>query len=539
MEVIIYRAKGKNGCLYDMSVNPYVDFEILRNTRNIRTLEVLTPSIPLEIGEAILKGIYGKHFFKKIISTHDYFIRRELKKVKANLISNSITMGIKIPTSDEVERIENFIMGKVITINKLIEMQDELWLSQNNIMDIIQLLYCERRIKIIPAVRKIKSKQVCSFCEKKICNDCCLGFESKDVLLYAADNYNIGVPRKINFKRKKMSECLNKAFEGLNYFIASTKKKSAILWCVPGGFDYAILTEALANILTIGGKVLYITSSSLLYETKEELSSILEGINISIVNKSESNFKEIDITICSYSDYPCFHKAFDLVIYDERKSYLEKPLKNMLSISQRAVKEKGKLINITCLPEIKNLGHGQELITIPVTYTRSPIPEPLIVVSRLIKESMPQIVIDTIKWSIDDNLKLVIFVPNDESRLNIYNNIISMVDIKKELIDFSTPKDKTSIIKLKRKEIQILISSDFTDVNCIIEDLNVLVMNADDNIYTKVMLLHMASMADFHTKKKCGRVIFALEKESEGVTTTKDRIRGINKIAWENGYLKK
>lgn len=542
MDVVIYKAKGKNGYLYDMSFNPYVDFEILKNTRKVERFEVLTPKIPIKDAEIILRNIYGKFIFKKFVSTHDYFINRGLRRLKIEGISKHITMGIKIPPSEEIAKIEECITGKVVSVRKLIEMKDEFLLTEQKMMDIIQTLYCERRIRIISGVRKKRSTNICSFCEKKPCNECSLGFKSDDVLLYAADNYNIRSPRSIGYKKQKMSESQNKAALGIRDFACSSKKNSAILWCVPGGFEYNVLGEALAYFLKNGGKILYITSPSLVLETELGLKNLIDGGNISSVNKNLLNFKDIDIVICSYNDYPCFHKAFDFVIYDERLSFIEKPLKNMLLISNRAVKEKGKLLNITCSPEFKNKARGAhtpELITIPVTYMRCPIPEPLIVVSRLLKENIPQIVIDTIKWSLDDNVKIIIFVPNEEGLLKVYNNLINVGGVQRECIGFSNSKDKASLIKLRNKEVQIIISADFSDAKHVIEDVNVVVMYADDVRYNRATLIYMASMAAFHTKKKCGQVIFATATDTEDVSSSKERIRGINKIAWENGYMKK
>jgi late competence protein required for DNA uptake (superfamily II DNA/RNA helicase) len=374
------------------------------------------------------------------------------------------------------------------------------------------------------------------------CNECCMDFRKDDILLYAADNYNIGIPRAVNFKKKKMNESLSKAFDGVNNFMEKSKKQNATLWCVPGSYDYSILSEAISKIILKGGKLLYVTSSLSLAEIEQELNNIFEDVSIAIVDRHTLKYKDIDITVCAYNDYSCFHKAFDLVVLDERMIYIDKTLKNMLSICRRAVKENGKLIHITHLPDLKskvNISSSNELITIPVNSSRSPIPEPLIVISRLLNESIPEMVIDTINWSIKENQKMLIFVPNEEIRRNFYDKLLTLMDISSEIIEFSTTKEKTSIIKLKKRELQIVISNDVRDTLAVIDDLNVIVMNADHEAYSKEILLNMSAMAVYHTKKKCGQVIFVVEKDCDAVNKTKESIRGINKIAWENGYIKK
>jgi late competence protein required for DNA uptake (superfamily II DNA/RNA helicase) len=544
MKVVVYKAQGKTGDLFDISFNPLIDFEILKNTRNIEKLEILTPKVSFEDGERILKNIYGESVLNKIIIAHDYYIKHGIKKFKTIEVIKTIKDKTVIPSPLAITKIEECITGKVVSISRLLKLSFELGLTEDMIMDIIQILYCERRIRMIPAIRKKRKSDICTFCEKEACNSCSLGFRRDDILLYAADNYNIGVPRTVEFKKKKLSESLDKAMLSLRHFLTFSKKKSAVLWCVPGSFDYFVIGELLSEFIKAGGKILYITAPCLLYEVEQEINNIIEDVNISTVYKDSYKYRDSDIIIASYSDYQCFHKAFDLVIYDDRMAFTERPLENMLSITSRAVKEKGRFLNITCFPDLNSKGylygnHTPEVIVIPVSYSRSPIPEPLIVLSRLLKVSIPQIVIDTVKWTIEDKLKVFIFVPNEESMTMVYDYLVNFGHIKNDLIDFSSTRDKTAIIKLKRREIQIIISNDFADAKVIIEDLNVVVINADNNIYNKDTLLYMASMANYHSKKKCGQVLFAVEKDNEIVNTTKEKIRGINKIAWESGYLRK
>lgn len=540
MEVVIYKAIGRNGYLYDMSFSPNVDFEVLKQLRGVKSLEILTPNIPIETGEIILNDIYGKSLVKKFISSHDFIIKRDFRRFKIRGVNISLTTGSYLPGASEVSKIEDIIAGRVITLQKLCEIFKE-DISRTEIIEIVQMLYCERRIRIMPSARKLKKTYICSFCEKPICNNCCLGFKAEDVLLYAADNYNISAPRKINYKAKKMNECLTKANDAINNFTKNSKKTIAMLWCVPKSFDYHVLSEAISNIVINGGRILYITHSNDMKIVEGEINGIFDNLKIRCIEKDGISIKDMDVVICAYNNYICFHKAFDLVIYDSMRAYIDKPLNNMIDISYRAVKENGKLINITAIPELKpgnKVDNSQELITIPVTKAKSPTPEPLIVISRTFRDQIPEIAIDLVRWSIKDKLKIIIFAPVEELQRNILNNLIVLGGIDEDLVDFSTPNSKEAILKLKRKEIMVVISTDIKDVENEIEDLNIIVINADNPVYNRYILVNMASMAELHNKKKCGQVMYIVEKENDEVSVTKERIRGINKIAWENGFMK-
>lgn len=541
MEVVIYKVKGKNGYLYDMSFNPGIDFEVLQSTREIKSLEVLTPKIPIEVGEKVLNKIYGNSLIKKIIGSHDLIIKRDFKKFSIEEVNIKIIEGKQLPSQEKINKVEDVIAGKVITLKKLCDLFKQ-QISEVEISEIVQTLYCQRRIRIIPATRKSKKNYICSFCEKPICNACCLGFEAEDVLLYAADNYNIGIPRTIQFISPQLDECLMTASQEITGFVKASKKNTAVVWSVPGAFNYNILSDAIADIVRAGGRILYITSQLIMKNVEREINSIFENLKTECIEKDGTTIRNKDLVICPYNNYTCFHKAFDLVIYDDRMAYVDIPLKNMFEISSRAVKENGKLINITSFPELKNGNKGNdsiEMIYIPVTHARAPIPEPLIVISRTFRDQIPEIAIDMVSWSIKDKLKTLIFVPTSELQQNIFHNLTTLGGIENKLIAFSTNEDKTALMKLIRKEVRVVISNDIKDVENVIEDMNIIVINADNPVYNRYILMHMATMAEVHNKKRCGQVMFIVEKENEEVSITKERIRGVNKIAWESGLIKK
>lgn len=545
VNVVIYKTRGKNGYLYDMSLNPLVDFEILKGTRKIEYLEVVTPEISVEEAEKILKNIYGiSSIVGKIVPSQDYLINNNLRRFKIKRISRIISSGCAIPSNDEISRVEEYIKGKIVSFHRLESLKQRLGIRYDRLIDIIQVLYCERRIKMIPSVRKIKNKCICSFCLREECSDCCLGFKNDDVLLYAADNYNFDIYSEININKKKMGESIKGAYDGVVSFIKS-KKDYALLWCAPNAFEYEVLKGGLFEVIKSGGKALFVTSTGLTNEVKENFKRLLEGARVDVTDGITPNFRDLDISICSYSDYPCFYKAFDLVIYDERLAFIDKPLDNMVFICQRAVKERGKFVNIACTPERKKKGilkYSPDIIAIPTNYAKNPIPEPRIVTSRYLKGPeafIPPMAIDVIKWSLREGSSVIIFVPDDGSFNRMYYYLTSLEGIDRNIIDISEEREKETLLRFKKKEVKILISLDFRDALHVMEDVNVIVMDSDDEKYTIDTLVYMSAIAALNIKNKLGEVVFVASQETEVMSLAKSTIRGINKIAWEKGLIRR
>lgn len=537
MNVVVYKTTGINGCLYDMSFCPSIDFEVLRSLRGIKNMEILTMEVPLKVGEAILSDLSRRTMVKRLIGT-----RNISSEFKAYFETNPVILstGTKLPNAEQVHKIEDVVIGRVISLRRLFDIfRGEM--HRDEMIEITQMLYCQRRIRMIPSVRRKKGKRICSFCEKEICNECCLGFDEDDVLLYAADNYSIGVPRAALYKPMKLNEVLTAARNEVNHFYQSAKKHIATIWCVPDAFDLAVMADMISHTIEDGGKILYITSDCDLTQTEERISELFFDLRTLIIDSDGLSIKNADFVVCSYNKYVCFHKAFDLVIYDSRNFYKQKPLPNMMDISLRAVKEKGKLVNITYIPEYgagNRIYNEQELIPIPVTASNSPTSEPLIVISRTFREQIPEIAIDLVRWSIKDGLKTLIFVPYEELGKNVHSNLTLLGNIDSNEIGFSSIKDKSSILRLKKKELSVVITDDVEDVDSQMGDINVIVINADHSGYNRNILFRMASMAEHHSRKKFGQVMFVVERENEEVSAVKDRIRGMNKVAWERGYIK-
>lgn len=270
-----------------------------------------------------------------------------------------------------------------------------------------------------------------------------------------------------------------------------------------------------------------------------------EGGRIDITNGFFPSFRGLDVTICSYSEYPCFYKAFDLVIYDERHSFIERPNSAMLPLAKRAAKERGKFVNITCSPdrERRNLFKAPpEMIEVPVSFTKSPIPEPRIITSRFLEGPeafIPPMAMDVLKWAMHEDMRTIIFVPDEGKMRDIYDYLTSLEGIERDLIDLSTDRNKTSLMSFKRGECRIIISHDFRDSLHLMEDINVIVMYSHNEIYGVDTLVNMAAMATMHGRKSLAEVVFVALGESEAMSLAKSIIRGVNKIAWEKGYIKR
>lgn len=543
MEVYLYKARGKGGSIYDMTLNPYIDFEVLRKIRGISNIEILTDRISISKAEDIINNIYSGNILGKFISLHDFYINRVLKKYGIKRETRFITSGKPLPKIHELELVEEYIKGKVIPYKYLKSLDEIKTLDEELIIDIIQTLYCERRIKYIQATKETNNKNICFMCNKEKCDVCNFEHQEDDILLYAADNYNnLQVPH-IEIEVNRSSQATVNTTKEVLEFVKS-KRENGMLLVSPKAFSMDVLVEGIYEILKNGGRVLYITSPKLTNEIKNEILKRIMGVRVEIVLGRKAKLPNCEIAITSYSDYPCFYKSFDFVILDKRGSILE--MENYLDINdnvfRRAKKERGKFLKINVAMYDSDKKDYKDIVLMPVDGVKKPIPEPMYITSRYLdgyEIFIPQIAMDFIQFTINKKNNIIIFIPNENYLHKIYYILTNDMGIEKEFIDISSTKDKDGLFRFMKGESKILISSDFSDAYLSYENTNALVMLSDSSVYTPEILVYICQIASNFQGKKIGEVYLVSCQESKNMQIAKSTIRILNKAAWDRGYFKK
>lgn len=272
----------------------------------------------------------------------------------------------------------------------------------------------------------------------------------------------------------------------------------------PKAFCIDVLCEGIYEVLKSGGRVLYITSSKLINEVKQEILQKIKGIKVEILLGRQSKITDAEITITSYSNYPCFYKSFDLVILDKRATILD--FNNSKDeVFKKARKERGKFLKISVVLNEEDKKEYKETILMPIDGIKKPIPEPMYIMSRYLdgtEEFMPNMVVEFIEFTKSKKNNMIIFIPDEKYIQRIYYILTENYNIDGSLIDFSTSKEKDGLFRFMKQESKILISSDITDAYLSFENTNVLVMYSDSEVYTAEVLTYMCQIpSNFQGKR--------------------------------------
>lgn len=540
MDVVVYRAKVQGGYTYNYSLCPEVDYEYLKESKNINEVEIITPYLPLYMGKFVLRMInqvINKTKFFSVIK--DKLALNVLKKLNIEKTSVKLTEGKSIPNERCVEKVLTIIEKEVVKLEEL-EEKLSLKLTRKELYEILQILHLKKKIKINPLYCKKSKSKSCNICDKK-CEDCFLGYSSNEILIYK-NNY---LPTKSNlnikYNEENVSENIKMYVNNISDFLVSRKENLVIVsppMLKKEMFSYKIVFDTLKR----SGKVLYVTCEKDLCSIKNRFENVIEGAKIHVFNENKI-LEEHDMIICSCTNIPAFKDDFSICILDDRLAFLQRPYKNIFYVCKRALKTDGKFINITTVPlEYKDefVKGSSEEIRIPPFNIWNPIPEPKFILSRYIGERtvyLPDISLDMLRWSLEEDSKAIIFTPS--SRISVYlRNYLSKIEDIKGSIGVSSERSREDYFDFVNGKKNILISSNYLDALDSIYNINVIVMYSDLEVYTEDALLYMCSMANNHTKKSFREILFISNTESESMLKSKSIVRSINKVAWEDGYIK-
>jgi competence protein ComFA len=557
MKYVIYSAVTQKGAALNLTHNPYLDYSFFRNEGGIRSFEVLTPSLPISYAHYIkdamdkennpfikimLKDgkIGSKLKFEMLKRLMNEFGVKPLKKTK--LINSDKALADK----NDIEAVYHILNGKLTDFHRLNEIigSSNIFMKEG-LYDILQILYLEGRLDIFPLVHidKVDKKYFCKSCESEIpkpdmeaeskCPGCGAFLElDKPLFAVSYKSEKLSGYSHVKYKHQKnLTVQQENASLSLSHFLRDSGRE-CLLWTVPGTEDISIAAKAVRDVIGKGGRAAVAVSC---YDKAMETTKVFREAFSSercIYNNKKSAIEDGSITICGFQDIKTYYKTFDLIILNETPGCCMSLTYNHIAHAKRAADDRGKIVFMTSTPDYglyENVQKGElKLIAVPLRSHGKPIPEPRVMTYRILHDNsyyVPDDVLNFIKWSINEGVRVHIIVPTYKYIRPLYNELQNIPEVKKSW--------------LAGTETMIYISTSANKRVLSGEVENILVFFADDNmVFDEKALIDAAGLSGRSVEHGGGEVVFVGSKESEEMYHTKLMLRFINKLAWEMGYLK-
>jgi competence protein ComFA len=350
------------------------------------------------------------------------------------------------------------------------------------------------------------------------------------------------------------------ASANLRQFILQPEQREKLVWAACGAGKTEVTFQAIAEVLSRGGKVLFaVPRKGPVQEIGPRLSQAFPQFPPVVLHgTSPDKYRDSQLFVATTHQTIRFYSAFDLIIIDEEDAYPYKDSTMLKTAVERTRKKSGKIIYLTATPS-KDLYQRWKrnrlpCIQIPARYHGYPLPEPKLILSKAMGHSnggitIPDTVVELIHETIEGDLsQLLIFVPSVmlgmqvAEELNKITQLPPFNNFEGTWVKFSHSRDEDREAKrdtFLRGDFPILVTTTIWERGVTVEKVNVLVLFAHvENIFDEPSLIQMAGRSGRSPTYPVGKVWFVGNKITRNMKQARAKIRELNNEAREKGYLK-
>lgn len=296
-----------------------------------------------------------------------------------------------------------------------------------------------------------------------------------------------------------------------------------------------IMIEMVYSYIRSERKILYVTDEVNNIEIVEILREKYRFKKYTLI-KEGSNYNKSLFVVCNLKQLSQMKEIYSLVIFDESKITNEAGAEKFLSYVNNNFNAKAKYVYFG----IESIFFNCKEIILPTRENLIPIVEPRFITTRLdLQKEIPFVAFDYLKWSLNEGRNVIIYAPNEEKVLMLYDYIIKLKeDLCKHIIfDLKEKNCGQNYKTFMVAKGAVIITDDFNKIYEGTRDIDIMVFFADDSVFNYKELIHFCGKVGRGEKVKRSEVIFLSNTISMDMEKAKDITRSFNKEAWERNLF--
>ena len=308
-------------------------------------------------------------------------------------------------------------------------------------------------------------------------------------------------------------------------------KKDTLVNAVCGAGKTELIYETMSYCLSEGKTVAFaVPRRDVVIELSQRIHMVFPNNSIVSVYGGHTEKLMADIVVLTTHQLYRYDKYFDLIILDEIDAFPFKDNKLLESMFFRSIKGSVVLMSATPSKDVTTYFSepGKEILELNTRFHRHPLPVPN-VIKRIGLFKIP-FLINKINEYEKKNKKVFIFAPTI-SRCEFLAKILKIFR-KNGTFVHSKCKHRTQIIKqFKEGKYSYLVTTAVLERGVTFKDLQVIIYDADNEIYNEQTLIQIAGRAGRKIDAPEGEVIFLINKETDDIK------QAIKTIESKNKYL--
>ncbi|MBT2678852.1 DEAD/DEAH box helicase [Bacillus sp. ISL-35] len=320
-----------------------------------------------------------------------------------------------------------------------------------------------------------------------------------------------------------------------------------LVWAVAGAGKTEVLFAGIANALSTGKRVCVATPrTDVVLELAPRLQKVFPEIKVAaLYGGSEDRHEYAQLTIATTHQLLRFYKAFDVMIVDEVDAFPYSIDETLQYAVQQSRKHESSLIYLTATPNTqwqKECRTGKRnCITIAARFHRQPLPLPEFVWSgnwekQLKKGKLSSPIKKWVESRLASGKQALIFAP----KIAVMDKILLILrklNPRIESVHAEDPDRKEKVMKLRNKEITILLTTTILERGVTIPNIDVAVIGSEDRVFTESALVQIAGRAGRSAEYPTGAVTFFHYGKTEAMLSARRQIVMMNKEGIEKGLI--
>jgi competence protein ComFA len=318
-----------------------------------------------------------------------------------------------------------------------------------------------------------------------------------------------------------------------------------LVWAVCGAGKTELLFKGIEKALSAGTRVCIATPrTDVVLELTPRLQSVFPSIQVaSLYGGSDDRHQFSPLTITTTHQLLRFYQAFDVMIVDEVDAFPYSADPMLQFAVKNARKVDSSLIYLTATPSQKwqreCRSRTREFVTIPARFHRQPLPVPTFkwvgnwekVVGN---GRLPEALSSWIRVRLSIGKPMLLFVPTIERT----SQILSLLqDPRVESVHAEDPLRKEKVMKMRQKEILLLVTTTILERGVTFPGLDVAVIGTEDRVFSESALVQIAGRVGRSREFPTGDVTFFHNGKTEVMLRARNQIIAMNKQAIEKGLL--
>lgn len=319
------------------------------------------------------------------------------------------------------------------------------------------------------------------------------------------------------------------------------QKKDFLLWAVTGAGKTEIMFPAIAAAIERRERVCWAAPRiDVCNEIYPRLQRAFQRTSIILLHGAKkTDYFYSQLVVCTTHQLLKFRAAFDLLIIDEADAFpfKDNPLLQMATKNCR--KENSSLLLLTATPTAEMLQQVKQrkliLGYLPLRFHGHLLPVPQIMLlpnwkKQLQQKRIASKVIKSIeKWLILD-LPILVFAPEISLLDQLKTSLQQLTAVKNLATVFAAdPQRIEKVQKMRTDFFQLLVTTTILERGVTFPKVNVLVIGADEQVFTQEALVQIAGRAGRSQQHPTGEVIFVCSMMNRSLKRAIKQIKFLNR----------